>query len=88
MPMLRRKAILEKVGLAMLEAGQGVLDKRSYERLGQVPVKPFVIRKHYSSWDRMLRVMKEEMPDLWAQLTEPKPEPKVDPLEKLKLKTE
>jgi hypothetical protein len=60
-----RKTIMDKVSMFMLEKGK-ILSKREYERTVGTPVRLASIRRHFGDYQRMVYLMRENMPE-WAK---------------------
>lgn len=88
----QRHIVLEKVAMTMLEEGK-VLTKHEYEQLGaKVAIRAGMVLNHFGSWSRMLNIIQNTLPEVWADIKrkenpppppppkpEPKPAPKVEP---------
>tara|TARA_R110001592_G_scaffold45998_1_gene146713 strand:- start:3152 stop:3484 length:333 start_codon:yes stop_codon:yes gene_type:complete len=76
----QRGKVLEAVSMVMLEAGK-VLSRHEYENLGKsVPVRPGIVLNFFGSWSRLLSIMENTLPEVWAEIKEketptPKPPP-------------
>ena len=83
----QRGKVLEAVGMTMLEEGR-VLNKREYEKMhSRTPVRIGNVLNHFGSWSRMLGVLENTLPDVWAEIKEkenPKPVPPTSPKPKIK----
>ena len=77
----QRDAVLQAVGMKMLEEGK-LLDKRQYDRCTNTPIRSAEILRHFSSWTRMLNLLKADQPKIWEEL-EKKQGKTDDPLSKL-----
>ena len=80
--MRQRGKVLETVALVMLEEGK-VLNKKDYEQMEtRTPVRAGIILNHFGSWSRMLGIMQNSLPEVWAQIKlkeNPPPKPKPAP---------
>lgn len=83
----QRHVVLEKVAMFMLEQGK-VLSKHEYDTMKQVvPLRSGLVLNHFGSWSRMLNIIENNLPDVWAEIKKkenpppppPKPEPKPEP---------
>ena len=77
----QRGKVLEAVGMIMLEEGR-VLNKREYEKMeARTPVRIGNVLNHFGSWSRMLGILENTLPDVWAEikLKENPPPPKAAP---------
>lgn len=81
----QRGKVLEAVGMVMLEEGK-VLDKREYEKMEtRTPVRIGNVLNHFGSWSRMLGILENTLPDVWAEIKlkenppPPKPVPPKEP---------
>ena len=79
----QRGKVLEAVGMVMLEEGR-VLDKREYQVMEtRTPVRTGIILNHFGSWSRMLGILENVLPDVWAEIklkeNPPPPPPKPVP---------
>ena len=64
----QRGKVLEAVGMTMLEEGR-VLNKREYEKMqSRTPVRIGNVLNHFGSWSRMLGVLENPLPDVWAAI--------------------
>lgn len=82
----QRHIVLEKVAMFMLEQGK-VLSKHEYDTLKhEVPLRSGLVLNHFGSWSRMLGIIQDTLPDVWAEIKKketpppppPKPAPKVE----------
>lgn len=72
----QRGRALEEVAMVMLEEGK-VLTRYEYEKLGSVPVRPGTAMNFFGSWSRMLNLIKNSFPEVWAEIkTKENPPPK------------
>lgn len=72
----QRGRALEEVAMVMLEEGK-VLTRHEYEKLGSVPVRPGIAMNFFGSWSRMLNLMENSLPGVWAEIkTKENPPPK------------
>ena len=81
----QRGKVLEAVGMVMLEEGR-VLNKREYEKMeARAPVRIGNVLNHFGSWSRMLGILENTLPDVWAEIKlkenppPPKPVPPKEP---------
>ena len=66
----QRGKVLEAVGMTMLEEGR-VLNKREYEKMqSRTPVRIGNVLNHFGSWSRMLGILENTLPDVWAEIKE------------------
>jgi|SRR5210317_239228 len=84
----QRHVALQEVAMTMLEVGK-VLSKHEYDRLEKkVAIRSGLVLNFFGSWSRMLQIMENELPEVWAEIKKketppppppPKPEPKPAP---------
>ena len=78
----QRGKVLEAVGMVMLEEGR-ILDKREYQQMEtRTPVRTGIVLNHFGSWSRMLGMLENTLPDVWAEIKlkeNPPPPPKPAP---------
>ena len=73
--------------MQMLEEGK-ILTKREYEMMRErTEVRAGTIMNMFGSWSRMLTVMENSLPEVWAEIKQkqnPKPVPPTSPKPKIK----
>jgi hypothetical protein len=79
----QRTKVLDAVAMVMLEQGK-VLTKHEYEKIGTVPIRAGLVMNFFGSWSRMLSIMENSLPKVWAEIKEkesptPKPVPPKPP---------
>jgi len=78
----KRGKVLEAVAMVMLEEGK-VLTKREYEHIEtRTPIRAGLVLNFFGSWTRMLSIMENSLPDVWAEIKKkenPPPPPKPKP---------
>ena len=78
----QRGKVLEAVAMVMLEEGK-VLNKREYEHIEtRTPIRAGLVLNFFGSWSRMLSIMENSLPDVWAEIKKkenPPPKPKPVP---------
>ena len=78
----QRGKVLEAVAMVMLEEGK-VLNKREYEHIEtRTPIRAGLVLNFFGSWSRMLSIMENSLPDVWAEIKKkenPPPKPKPAP---------
>jgi hypothetical protein len=85
----KRGKVLEAVSMVMLEEGK-VLTKREYEHIEtRTPIRAGLVLNFFGSWTRMLSIMENSLPEVWAEIKKketppPKPEPTPKPAAKPK----
>ena len=74
----RRDIALKAIAMQMLEEGK-VLTKREYEMLrNRTEVRAGTLMNMFGSWSRMLTIMENSLPEVWAEIKQkqnPKPVP-------------
>ena len=75
----QRGKVLEAVAMVMLEEGK-ILSKREYEHMGtRTPIRAGLVLNFFGSWSRMLGIMENNLPEVWAEIKNkenpPKPKP-------------
>ena len=64
-----------EIGLFMLEQGK-ILTADEYRASSPVPIRWATMKRMYGNWNRCLRYMKQQQPDIWKDLealSDPKP---------------
>jgi hypothetical protein len=85
----KRGKVLEAVSMVLLEEGK-VLTKREYEHIEtRTPIRAGLVLNFFGSWTRMLSIMENSLPEVWAEIKKketppPKPEPTPKPAAKPK----
>jgi hypothetical protein len=85
----KRGKVLEAVSMVMLEEGK-ILTKREYEHIEtRTPIRAGLVLNFFGSWTRMLSIMENSLPEVWAEIKKketppPKPEPTPKPAAKPK----
>lgn len=78
MSIKRRDIALKAIAMQMLEEGK-VLTKREYEMLrNRTEVRAGTLMNMFGSWSRMLTIMENSLPEVWAEIKQkqnPKPVP-------------
>ena len=78
MSIKRRDIALKAIAMQMLEEGK-VLTKREYEMLrNRTEVRAGTLMNMFGSWSRMLPIMENSLPEVWAEIKQkqnPKPVP-------------
>ena len=78
MSIKRREVALKSLAMQMLEEGK-ILTKREYEMLrNRTEVRAGTLMNMFGSWSRMLTIMENSLPEVWAEIKEkqnPKPVP-------------
>ncbi len=75
----KRNTALEAVSMIMLEKGK-ILDKHEYERVEErTPVRSGTILNLFGSWSRMLGVLENSFPEVWAEIKLKENPPKLVP---------
>ena len=78
MSIKRREVALKSLAMQMLEEGK-VLTKREYEMLrNRTEVRAGTLMNMFGSWSRMLTIMENSLPEVWAEIKQkqnPKPVP-------------
>jgi len=79
----QRTKVLDAVAMVMLEQGK-VLTKHEYEKIGAVPIRAGLVMNFFGSWSRMVSIMENSLPKVWAEIKEkesptPKPVPPKPP---------
>lgn len=78
MSIRRREVALKSLAMQMLEEGK-ILTKREYEMSkNRTEVRAGTIMNMFGSWSRMLTVMENSLPEVWAEIKQkqnPKPVP-------------
>ena len=78
MSIKRREVALKSLAMQMLEEGK-ILTKREYEMLrNRTEVRAGTLMNMFGSWSRMLTIMENSLPEVWAEIKEkenPKPKP-------------
>ena len=78
MSIRRREVALKSLAMQMLEEGK-ILTKREYEMMRErTEVRAGTIMNMFGSWSRMLTVMENSLPEVWAEIKQkqnPKPVP-------------
>ena len=78
MSIKRRDIALKAIAMQMLEEGK-VLTKREYEMLRNgTEVRAGTLMNMFGSWSRMLTIMENSLPEVWAEIKQkqnPKPVP-------------
>ena len=78
MSIKRRDIALKAIAMQMLEEGK-VLTKREYEMLrNRSEVRAGTLMNMFGSWSRMLTIMENSLPEVWAEIKQkqnPKPVP-------------
>ena len=78
MSIKRRDIALKAIAMQMLEEGK-VLTKREYEMLrDRTEVRAGTLMNMFGSWSRMLTIMENSLPEVWAEIKQkqnPKPVP-------------
>jgi len=67
----RRNAVMEAVGMSMLEAGK-VLSKTEYDNLPGAPVRSAIVLNHFGNWNRLIGFMRKNMPHVFEEIEKPK----------------
>ena len=79
----QRGKVLEAVSMVMLEEGK-ILTKREYEHIEtRTPIRAGLVLNFFGSWSRMLGIMENTLPEVWAEIKKkenPPPKPLVKPL--------
>ena len=82
--MRQRGKVLEAGGMVMLEEGK-ILTKREYEHIEtRTPIRAGLVLNFFGSWSRMLGIMENSLPEVWAEIKKkenPPPKPKPAPKE-------
>lgn len=76
---------MEAVAMKMLEEGK-VLNKREYDRSNNPPIRSTLVLSNFGNWSRMIEIMKNEMPEWWAEMNQLQ-ESSTDPLTELRSKS-
>ncbi len=80
----QRGKVLEAVSMVMLEEGK-ILTKREYEHIEtRTPIRAGLVLNFFGSWSRMLGIMENSLPEVWAEIKKkenPPPKPKPAPKE-------
>ena len=78
MSIKRREVALKSLAMQMLEEGK-ILTKREYEMLrNRTDVRAGTLMNMFGSWSRMLTIMENSLPEVWAEIKQkqnPKPVP-------------
>ena len=78
MSIKRRDIALKAIAMQMLEEGK-ILTKREYEMLrNRTEVRAGTLMNMFGSWSRMLTIMENSLPEVWAEIKQkqnPKPVP-------------
>ena len=78
MSIKRREVALKSLAMQMLEEGK-ILTKREYEMLrNRTEVRAVTLMNMFGSWSRMLTIMENSLPEVWAEIKQkqnPKPVP-------------
>ena len=78
MSIKRRDIALKAIAMQMLEEGK-VLTKREYEMFrNRTEVRAGTLMNMFGSWSRMLTIMENSLPEVWAEIKQkqnPKPVP-------------
>ena len=78
MSIKRREVALKSLAMQMLEEGK-ILTKREYEMLrNRTEVRAGTLMNMFGSWSRMLTIMENSLPEVWAEIKQkqnPKPVP-------------
>ena len=78
----QRGKVLEAVSMVMLEEGK-ILSKREYEHIEtRTPIRAGLVLNFFGSWSRMLGIMENALPEVWAEIKKkenPPPKPKPAP---------
>ena len=78
MSIKRRDIALKAIAMQMLEEGK-VLTKREYEILrNRTEIRAGTLMNMFGSWSRMLTIMENSLPEVWAEIKQkqnPKPVP-------------
>ena len=78
MSIKRREVALKSLAMQMLEEGKN-LTKREYEMLrNRTEVRAGTLMIMFGSWSRMLTIMENSLPEVWAEIKQkqnPKPVP-------------
>lgn len=79
----QRGKVLEAVAMVMLEEGK-VLNMREYELMEtRTPIRAGLVLNFFGSWSRMLGILENTLPDVWAEIklkeNPPPPPPKPAP---------
>lgn len=78
MSIRRREVALKSLAMQMLEEGK-ILTKREYEMLrDRTEVRAGTLMNMFGSWSRMLTIMENSLPEVWAEIKQkqnPKPVP-------------
>ena len=78
----QRGKVLEAVSMVMLEEGK-ILTKREYEHIEtRTPIRAGLVLNFFGSWSRMLGIMQNSLPEVWAEIKKkenPPPKPKPAP---------
>ena len=78
----KRGKVLEAVAMVMLEEGK-ILTKREYEHIEtRTPIRAGLVLNFFGSWTRMLSIMENSLPEVWAEIKKkenPPPKPKPAP---------
>ena len=78
MSIKRREVALKSLAMQMLEEGK-ILTKREYEMLrNRTEVRAGTLMNMFGSWSRMLSIMENSLPEVWAEIKQkqnPKPVP-------------
>ena len=87
MSIKRREVALKSLAMQMLEEGK-ILTKREYEMLrNRKEVRAGTLMNMFGSWSRMLTIMENSLPEVWAEIKQkqnPKPVPPKVPKPALK----
>ena len=68
MSIKRRDIALKAIAMQMLEEGK-VLTKREYEMLrNRTEVRAGTLMNMFGSWSRMLTIMENSLPEVWAEI--------------------
>lgn len=74
----QRGKVLEAVSMVMLEEGK-ILTKREYEHIEtRTPIRAGLVLNFFGSWSRMLGIMENTLPEVWAEIKKkenPPPKP-------------
>jgi hypothetical protein len=80
----QRIKVLDAVAMVMLEEGK-VLSIREYQRIElRTPIRAGLVMNFFGSWSRMVSIMENSLPKVWAEIKEkesptPKPVPPKPP---------
>lgn len=78
----KRNAMLQAVAMKMLEEGRP-LSRREYDLCSSPPIRSAELVKNFSSWTRMVKLIKADLPEVWDELERKQVKKKADPLAEL-----